>query len=328
MARKTPPQAGQPTSEFDDKVARIRAFNRFYTRRVGALNEHLLESSHSLAEVRVLYEIAHRQAPTATELARDLGLDRGYLSRVLRGLTTRGLVEQRPSARDRRERELRMSARGTAAFATLDHRSSEEVVELLRPLTPEAQLELVRSITTIEKLLDPTRNGRPRSFSLRPPRAGDLGWVLSRHGTLYAQEYGWGEAFEAVVAEIIAAYAKAHDPALEAGWIADVQGEPVGSVFVMKASETVAQLRLLLVEPAVRGLGLGRALVAEAIRFSRRSGYRALQLWTQSNLHAARRLYSEAGFVLVDQVTNRDFGREAQAETWRLELDAFPLPGR
>jgi DNA-binding MarR family transcriptional regulator/GNAT superfamily N-acetyltransferase len=319
-----PPLVAKRSSDLDEQVAHVRAFNRFYTRQVGALGEHLLDSAYSLAEVRVLYEIDHRETPTAAELARDLGLDRGYLSRVLRGLTTRGLIEQRSSTRDRRERELSMSARGKAAFATLDQSASAEIVEFLSRLTPDAKLELVRSMSSIQRLLDPAREGRPRSFSLRPPRAGELGWVVSRHGSLYAQEYGWGDAFEALVAEIIAGYAKAHDPAREAGWIADVEGEPVGSIFVMKSSETVAQLRLLLVEPAARGLGLGRSLIAETIRFSRRAGYGALQLWTQSNLTAARHLYSEAGFTLVDEVTHRHFGPETKAETWRLELPALP----
>ncbi len=298
----------------------VRAFNRFYTRQIGVLREGLLKSPFSLAEVRVLYEIAHRRQPSATELCEELGLDPGYLSRILRGLEKRGLVNKSPSPKDGRQSLLGMTARGRQTFATLDERQNQEVAALLQALSPAQQARLAEAMRSIEDLLNPSPEPRP-PFILRSHQPGDMGWVVHRHGVIYAQEYGYDEHFEALVAEIAAKFIQHFDARRERCWMAERDGEIVGSVFLVKKSKTVAKLRLLLVEPSARGLGIGKRLVAECVRFARQAGYRKLVLWTQSELPAARHIYQQAGFRLMEEKPHRDWGRDdLVSEIWELAL--------
>jgi DNA-binding MarR family transcriptional regulator/N-acetylglutamate synthase-like GNAT family acetyltransferase len=307
--------------ELEQRVAAARRFNRFYTRRIGVLHEGAYRSPFSLTEVRVLYELAHRDRPTATALGRDLGLDPGYLSRILRGFERRGLVLKTRSAADGRQSHLALTAQGRKVFAPLNARSHDEVAALLGGLSAAAQARVVGAMQTIERLLgDRAEPSSPASYLLRPLHPGDLGWVVHRHGALYAQEYGYDERFEALVADIVARFVQHYDPKRERCWIAEQNGEVVGSVFLVTHSKTVAQLRLLLVEPRARGSGIGSRLVSECVRFARQTGYRKLMLWTQSELRAARRLYEAAGFRLVRKERHSSFGQESVAETWELDL--------
>lgn len=306
--------------EPEQRVAAARRFNRFYTRRIGVLREGAYRSPFSLTQVRVLYELAHRDQPTATALGRELGLDAGYLSRLLRGFEARGLVVKTRSAADGRQSHLSLTARGRKVFAPLDARSDEEMAALLAGLPAGEQDRLIAAMRTIEELLGP-RPARPVSFTLRSPQPGDLGWLVQRHGALYAREYGYDAAFEGLVAEIVSRFTRRHDPRRERCWIAEQDGENVGCVLLVAKSRTVAQLRVLLVEPAARGSGLGTRLVSECVRFAREAGYRKLVLWTQSELGAARRLYEAAGFRRTHQERHHSFGRkDLVAETWELRL--------
>jgi len=301
------------------RVDAMRRFNRFYTRQIGVLHEGLLRSPFSLAEARVLYEVAHRDAPAAAELGQDLGLDAGYLSRILRGLRRRGLLDRRPSAADGRRRLLGLTRRGRAAFATLDQRSRQEVGAMLDRLPSRAQGRLVEAMGTIENLLGGApRRGAP--YLLRSPQPGDMGWVVHRHGVLYAEEYGWDETFEGLVAEIVARFVKRFDPKRERCWIAEQDGEIVGSVFLVKQSRPVARLRLMLVEPRARGMGIGTRLAGECVRFARQCGYRKVTLWTNSVLLAARHVYARSGFTLVKEEPYHGFGHDLVGETWDLRL--------
>jgi DNA-binding MarR family transcriptional regulator/GNAT superfamily N-acetyltransferase len=310
-----------------DRVGAVRRFNRFYTQRIGVLGEGYLKSPFSLAEVRVLYELAHREAPTASELSKGLGLDAGYLSRILRGLRRRGLVDKRPSEADGRRSLLSLTARGRDAFAALDAASRDEIAAMLAALSAAEQGRLVGALRTVEGLLGPRPEQRP-SFLLRPHRPGDMGWIVHRHGALYAEEYGWDERFEALVAEIVAGFIRHYDPKRERCWMAEADGEVVGSVFLVKQSATVAKLRLLLVEPKARGLGLGTRLVDECVRFARSAGYRKVVLWTNNVLHAARRIYEGAGFRLVREEPHDHFGRGLVGQTWELRLPSTASAGR
>lgn len=303
----------------DHQVAAVRRFNRFYTRKIGVLRERAYRSPFSITAVRVLYELAHRDESTATELAAELALDAGYLSRILRDLAHRGLVAKRPAPKDRRQSLLVMTPRGRKAFAPLDARSSAEVGAMLRDLSSIELARLLEAMRTVEQLLGERADATP-AYLLRPPEPGDLGWVIHRHGVLYAQEYRYDERFEALVAEVVAGFLRHHDPKRERCWIAEQEGVIVGSVFVVAQSETVAKLRLLYVEPRARRSGIGGRLVAECIRFARRAGYETLALWTQSELGAARRLYEGAGFQLVHTERHTSFGRDLVAETWELKL--------
>ena len=307
------------TPAFPQRVASVRRFNRFYTKQIGLLHEHLLRSAFSLTEVRVLYELAHRRGPTATEIRAELGLDAGYLSRVVRGFEKRGLVRRARSSADRREHLLTLTPRGRGAFAPLEARSDAEIGALLRTLSPGDQQVLLRATATIERLLGSTRE-RPGSYVLRSHRPGDIGWVVHRHGVLYAQEYGWDERFEALVAEIVARFVKRFDPRVERCWMAEREGETVGSVFLVRRSRTVAQLRLLLVEPGARGLGIGRRLVDECVRFAGRAGYKKIVLWTNDVLHAARHIYEATGFRLVREERHKSFGHRLVGQTWEVQL--------
>ncbi|HYF92019.1 MAG TPA: helix-turn-helix domain-containing GNAT family N-acetyltransferase [Symbiobacteriaceae bacterium] len=301
------------------RVAAVRRFSRFYTQQIGMLSDVLLQSPFSLSEARVIYELAQRGETTAAELVADLGLDAGYLSRMLAGFAKRGLIEKRPSETDRRQSVIRLTDQGQEAFAGLNSQSRQQVEGLLSRLSDDDQARLVAAMTTVEELLG--ARPEPRGpYLLRPHRPGDMGWVVHRHGVLYSQEYGWDEQFEALVAHIAGDFIQHFDPKRERCWIAEKDGEVIGSVFLVKKSETVAKLRLLLVEPKARGLGLGRRLVEECIRFARQAGYKQITLWTNSCLLAARRIYERTGFRLVHSEPNREFGEGLISETWELDL--------
>jgi DNA-binding MarR family transcriptional regulator/predicted N-acetyltransferase YhbS len=297
----------------------VRRFNRVFTRRIGVLREGLLHSRYSLSEVRILFELAHREDRSASDLSRELGLDPGYLSRILVRLEGQGLIARARSENDGRRRILSLTSAGKDAFAMLDTRSREEVAEMLGGLSERDQRRLVDAMGIIEGILQ--RDFKfSEPFVLRAPEPGDMGWVVNRHGVLYAREYGWDESFEAVVARIVADFIDGYDPAKERCWIAEMGGERVGCVFIVKESETVAKLRLLLVESEARGLGLGTRLVEECIRFARGRSYEKLTLWTNSVLDAARHIYEEHGFVLVDEEEHHSFGHDLVGQNWELAL--------
>jgi DNA-binding MarR family transcriptional regulator/GNAT superfamily N-acetyltransferase len=301
-------------------VQAIRSFNRFYTKQIGVLQDAFLGSPFSLAEGRVLQEIAHREQATATEVGQTLGLDAGYVSRMLRSFDQRHLVRRTRSNVDGRRAHLSLTRRGRAAFARLDQRSHDDVAAMLRRLSPDGRRRLVAAMHVIEQLLG-AEPQRATSYVLRPPQAGDLGWIVYRQGALYAEEWGYNEEFEALAAEIVAAFVQHRRPSRERCWIAEKDGEIVGSAFLVQKSKTVAQLRLLLVEPSARGLGIGSRLIAECVRFAQRAAYRKITLWTQSELDAARRLYKKAGFTLTAKKAHNSFGKKGLvAETWDLML--------
>lgn len=306
------------------RIAAVRRFNRFYTQRIGVLREHLLDSPFPLTGVRVLYELAHwpqrGDAATAAVLAANLALDEGYLSRILRAFEQRGLIRKERSPADGRRKALALTGRGRSEFARLDSRSQREVGDLLVHLPATEQARLVGAMQTIGELLGAAPGDAAPGYVLRQPRPGDMGWVIHRHGALYAQEYGYDAHFEALVADIAARFVQQLDSARECCWIAERRGEIVGSVFLVRKSLAVAKLRLLLVEPRARGLGIGRRLVEECICFARAAGYRKLILWTQSELDAARRLYTRAGFRRVGEERHKSFGKQLVAETWELAL--------
>jgi DNA-binding MarR family transcriptional regulator/N-acetylglutamate synthase-like GNAT family acetyltransferase len=304
---------------FERRIAAVRRFSRFYTQKVGVLQEGHLDSPFSLTEVRVLYELAHRDRPTAGELARDLGLDAGYLSRILRGFEAKGLLRKETSANDGRQSLLGLTPAGEEAFAPLNMRARNDIAALLGPLSEGDQQRLVEALATVEALLG-AQPERKAPYLLRPHQPGDIGWVIHRHGMLCAQEYGWDETFEALVAEIAAKFIKSFDVKKERCWIAEREGEIVGCVFLVKQSKTVAKLRLLLVEPKARGLGIGERLVQECIRFARQCGYRKLTLWTNSVLHGARRIYERAGFRLVKEEPHHSFGHDLVGQYWEMKL--------
>lgn len=314
-----------PTAGGAQRIDVVRRFNRFYTQRIGVLREHLLDSPYPLTHGRVLYELAHwparGEAPTATALAARLALDEGYLSRILRGFEQRGLLRKRRSAVDARQKSLSLTPRGGREFARLDARSQQQAAALLAQLSPAQQARLIEAMQTLGGLLGaPPRVDPQPPFLLREPRPGDLGWVVHRHGALYAQEYGYDERFEALVAEIVAHFVDHLDPERERCWIAERGGENVGSVFLVRQTTRVAKLRLFLVEPHARGLGIGRQLIASTVRFAREAGYRKITLWTQSELDAARHLYAEAGFQRMGRQNHQSFGKSLVAETWQLLL--------
>jgi DNA-binding MarR family transcriptional regulator/predicted N-acetyltransferase YhbS len=306
-------------AEFERRVADVRRFNRFYTQKIGVLQQAYLQTSFNLTEARVLYELAHREQPTASELGRDLGLDAGYLSRILRRFEKKGLLTRKASSRDGRQQLLSLTRKGEDAFAPLNTRSRAEIAALLDTLAEPERKRLTDAMHEIESLLG-ARPEPKAPYLLRPHQPGDIGWVIHRHGVLYAQEYGWDETFEALVAEVAAAFIKNFDPKKERCWIAEKDGEIVGSVFLVRKSPTVAKLRLLYVEPKARGLGIGARLTAECERFARQAGYRKIVLWTNSILHAARRIYDKAGYRLVASEPHRSFGYDLVGETWEKKL--------
>ncbi len=303
----------------EQRVEAVRRFNRFYTKRIGVLREGLLQSPFSLTEARVLFELAHAGAPTATALAAELGLDPGYLSRILRHFRKRGLVSRSVSTTDRRQSLLSLTEKGRNAFSQLDARSRDEIRAMVGELSGAEQGRLIDAMRTIESLLgDRAEPSLP--YLLRPHRPGDMGWVVHRHGVLYAREYGWDESFEALVAEIAAKFIRHLDPTAERCWIAEREGQNVGCVFLVRHSRRVAQLRLLLVEPSCGGLGIGRRLVEECTVFARQAGYRKIVLWTQSLLHPARIIYAAAGYRLIREEPHHSFGHDLVGETWELTL--------
>jgi DNA-binding MarR family transcriptional regulator/N-acetylglutamate synthase-like GNAT family acetyltransferase len=297
----------------------VRRFNRFYTRQIGVLHEKLLRSPFSLAEARVIYELAYREKTTATELGNELGLDAGYLSRIVRDFKKRGLIDKQPSETDGRQSRLWLTEAGQAAFANLNARSHQEIEAMLQELSVEDQNRLIEAMYTIEGLLGVQPEPKV-PYILRPHQPGDMGWVVYRHGLLYAAEYGWDERFEALVAGIVAEFIQNFDPKRERCWIAERDSQNVGSVFLVKQSDTVAKLRLLLVEPKARGLGIGGRLVSECIRFARQAGYQKITLWTNSVLQAARHIYERAGFQLIHEEAHHSFGHDLVGETWELTL--------
>jgi DNA-binding MarR family transcriptional regulator/GNAT superfamily N-acetyltransferase len=306
-------------------IDEVRAFNRFYTRQIGVISERLLDSPFSLAEMRVLYELAHRDGPTASELARDLGLDPGYLSRILRRFEARRYIARTPSPDDRRHSRLRLTPRGITAFAPLERRTRDVVGAMIGHLGDPDRQQLAAAMATIARLLDREQPAQPQPgapYLLRPHRPGDMGWVVQRHGELYAREWGYSAEFEALVARICADFLDHFDPSGERCWIAERNGTLIGSVFVVRKSKTVARLRLLIVDPDARGLGLGGRLVDECVRFARDAGYTTLTLWTHRQLEAARRIYRRAGFRCVAARPTRSFGRQLVDETWQLTLAA------
>src|SRR5262249_29098740 len=310
------------TRNFDDRVGSVRRFNRLYTRRIGVLEDGFLVSPYSLTHAHSLYD-SHRPArspnTTATDIATELGLDHCYLSRILLDFNKRGLVVKTALPNDRRQSLLSLTAKGRMAFAPLEEHSQEQVGAMLRTLSVADQERVVAAMCTIEASL--CEAPAPQSpHLLRGPRAGDMGWIVARHGALYAEEYGWDERLEALIAEIVAAFVRNRDPRRERCWIADQQGENVGSILLVRETDDVARLRLLLVEPKARGLGIGARLVDESLRFAREAHYRKVTLWTHSVLTAARRIYERAGFKLIHQWKHDMFGTELGAETWELEL--------
>jgi DNA-binding MarR family transcriptional regulator/GNAT superfamily N-acetyltransferase len=306
-------------TRLDARIADVRQFNRFYTKQIGVLQEGLLESDLSLAEVRVLYELAHADGATATGIARELGLDAGYLSRMLRSLEQRGLVQRRQSAADGRRSDLTLTRKGRGTFAKLDQRAHDEIASLLEGRSVADQRALIDAMHTIERILGRAEPA-PRRVELRDPRPGDMGWVIERHGEIYTDEYGWTDHFEALVAQIVAQYLHDHDPERERCWIAEVDGERAGSIFLVRHSDTVARLRLLLVEPSARGLGLGHQLVDACLQFARDAGYQKVTLWTNAVLDAARRIYVARGFRLVHEEAHTHFGSEQLGQDWELDL--------
>ncbi len=303
----------------DQQALAVRAFNRFYTRQIGLLNEGLLKSRFSLTEVRVLYELAHRDDLSASDIISDLGLDAGYLSRLLKKFQSSGLIVRSPSPRDARQYILNLTQKGRDVFAPLNQTSAEEITAMLCDLRPSDRVKMLQAMETIQELLSPEPADKG-SFHLRPLQSGDIGWIAHRQGILYAREYGFDATFEALVAQIAADFVDNHNPSAEQCWIAERNGAILGSVFVVRQSDTVAKLRLLYVEPLARGLGLGGALVDQCIEYARARGYSTLTLWTNDNLDAAIHLYQTRGFILDREEKHNSFGCDLVGQHWNLQL--------
>ena len=307
-----------------DAVAAVRRFNRFYTRQIGVLRKTYLDSPYSLGEMRVLYELAHGDQLTASDIGRALDLDAGYLSRLLRNFEKRGLISRTTSAKDARQSHLALTARGRKLFAPMEQRSQQQAGAMLRTLDDAQQARIVAAMNAIETLLasaPAAKADAPARYVLRDPRPGDFGWIVSRHAELYAQEYGWAEPFEGLCAQIVADFVNNFDPKRERCWMAEIDGKNVGCVMLVKDEQPdVARLRLLLVDPKGRGLGLGTRLVDECVRFARAAGYKKITLWTHSVLTAARHVYENAGFTLTWSEPRHTWGQDVVAEFWDLEL--------
>jgi len=308
-----------PESTPDVCIEAVRSFNRFYTKQIGVLQEGLLQSDYSLTEARVLYEVAHRKILTASAILKDIGLDRGYLSRILANFERRGLIAKKTSKSDSRKSDLSLTARGGKTLASLERRSRKEIATMLSALSAPGRYRLVEAMRTIQSLLGPTVENKV-PYTLRSHRPGDIGWIIHRHGVLYSREYGWDENFEALVAEIAAKFIRTFDPKRERCWIAERDGRIVGCVFLVKQSSRVAKLRLLLVEPSARGLGIGKRLVHECIGFAREVGYKTMTLWTNDILHAARHIYQHEGFRLIKEERHHSFGHNLVGQNWELNL--------
>lgn len=308
-------------TDLDARVDAVRRFNRLYTRQLGLLQEGYLDTPYSLSEVRVLYELAHRASATATLLATELGLDAGYLSRILRRFQQQGFISKQPSAHDGRQMLIHLTPDGENVVAALERRSRDDIARMLEQASPDGQQHLVAAMSTISSLLDPA-SGPQAPFLVRSHRPGDLGWIVSRHASLYAQEFGWDGTFEAVVAKIAAEFLDHFDPRCEHCWIAERDGCNIGSIALVRDREHdgVAKLRLLLVEPSARGLGVGRYLVDECLRFARSAGYHRVSLGTYAHLTSALRLYQRAGFHLVHEAPQQAYGQDLVEQTWELAL--------
>jgi DNA-binding MarR family transcriptional regulator/GNAT superfamily N-acetyltransferase len=309
-----------PDPVFEHRVGAVRRFSRFYTRRIGLLQDGLLETPFSLTQARVLYELAHKRDCTATDIVGALGLDHGYLSRILRNFEERGLISRKRAKEDGRQMVLGLTAKGQLAYGALDKRSQNDIGAMLRGLSEAEQQRVVAAMDTIETLIEREPQTEPRRYTLRPHRAGDMGWIVQKHGELYAKEYGWDSTIEAITADIVSAFLKNYDPKRERCWIAEMDGEPVGSVFLVRDSDEVARIRLLIVDPAARGLGIGRDLAERSIAFAREAGYRKITLWTHAVLTAARAIYERSGFKRTRQWVHEDFGKPLESETWELDL--------
>jgi len=294
----------------------VRSFNRYYTRQIGVLHEHLLESEFSLTEVRILYELAHRQGLTSSDLCQELGLNAGYVSRVISGFEKKGLVGKSRSPNDARAIQLNLTEQGRKVFEPLNQASRKEVSAMLARLPELRQAQLLDAMAQIRALLDPTE----KSYVLRDPYPGDLGYVIHRQALLYAQEFGWNNEYEALVAEIVSKFVREFKPARERCWIAEKDGKVVGSVFIVEQDAATAKLRLLYVDPAARGLGIGSRLVDECLRFARQAGYARMVLWTNSVLTDARRIYDRAGFALVEEETHHSFGKDLVGQVFARDL--------
>ena len=302
--------------QLSERTEIVRRFNRFYTRQIGVLHEHLLDSAFSLTEVRILYELAHREQLTSADLCRELGLNAGYLSRVIAGFEKQGLIIKTRSPTDARAAQLQLTEQGQRTLAPLVNASRREVAAMLQRLPPTAQQELVAAMGQIQGLLGETSP----SYILRNPQPGDMGWIIHRQAVLYAQEYGWNNEYEALVAEILTKFVREFDPARERCWIAEKDGKVIGSVFIVRQDDTTAKLRLLYVDPCARGLGIGSRLVNECLRFSRQVGYTNMVLWTNSILTGARRIYDKAGFQLVEEEAHHSFGKDLVGQVLTREL--------
>lgn len=303
----------------DSQIAAVRAFNRFYTRKLGVLDQHLGKSPFSLSEARVLYELAQRDDLAAKEIGNELGLDPGYLSRIVQNFEEKGLITRKPLLADRRQYQLSLTAKGRQTFAKLNLNSQNEVAAMLARLSASDTTRLTQAMATIEAVLE-QRQSQPAAFMLRSHRVGDMGWVISRQAAAYAADYNWDISYEALVAEICAQFIRNYDAAREHCWIAEIGGEPVGSIFLVKATNEITKLRLLQVEKKARGLGIGRALVEQCIQGARERGYRRMTLWTQSILVAARGIYQSAGFKLVKEEKHHSFGADLVGEIWERDL--------
>jgi DNA-binding MarR family transcriptional regulator/N-acetylglutamate synthase-like GNAT family acetyltransferase len=307
------------SSRSDTRVAAFRRFNRFYTQKIGVLDRSYLQSEFSVGEARVLYELAHSEQTTASEISANLGLDMGYLSRILARLEEQQLIRRAPAEQDARQRIIQVTSKGKKAVSTLDSRSQKQAGSLLAELTDPQQASVLQAMSQIQAALgEPQSTNEP--YIIRTHRTGDLSWIAYRHAVLYRQEYGWNEAFEALVLEITAHFLKHYDPEAERCWVAERSGEILGCVLLVKRSKQIAKLRLLLVEPSARGLGIGKRLVEECIRFAREKGFKKIALWTHSNLSAARGIYQKTGFQLVGTDSHEDFGPRVTAETWELRF--------
>jgi DNA-binding MarR family transcriptional regulator/N-acetylglutamate synthase-like GNAT family acetyltransferase len=321
--KDSPPISSGP----DTRIAAFRRFNRFYTQKIGVLDRSYLQSEFSVGEARVLYELAQREETTASEISAKLGMDMGYLSRILGKLEEQQLVRRVPAQQDARQRLIQVTAKGKKAVSNLDSRSQEQAGSLLAELSDPQQTSVLQAMSQIQTVLgDGPATNEP--YVIRTHRTADLSWIAYRHAVLYRQEYGWNEAFEALVLEITAHFLKHYDPDAERCWVAERSGEILGCVLLVKSSKQSAKLRLLLVEPSARGLGIGKRLVEECIRFARENGYKKIVLWTHSNLSAARGIYQKAGFQLVATDSHENFGPRVTAETWELRLSTGIIMGR
>jgi DNA-binding MarR family transcriptional regulator/GNAT superfamily N-acetyltransferase len=302
----------------DAAVAAVRGFNRFYTNAIGLLRGKYLDTPYSLTEARLLFELAQREASEVTDLRRMMDIDAGYLSRILARFESDGVISRQRSAADARRQVIRLTGSGREIVAGLDAQSAEQVRDMLAGLGDDDRRRLLEAMRVVTETL--TGSAPPRGYLLREPRPGDMGWVVQRNGALYAEEYGWDASYEALVARIVADYVEKRDPEAEAAWIAEVDGVPAGCVFCVRADATTARLRLLLVEPWARGLGIGRRLVDEVLRFARRAGYTRITLWTNDVLADARRIYQRAGFTLDDEDQHHSFGKDLTGQNWSRDL--------